>query len=369
MTLITLIGIRLFVSTPSAFIIGAAKQQDKVGSLDQVLLLESELLKIGITPKYLVIDPLETDWDSPEKKQHFRSGCAPIEALAEAKKLIENGADAVVISGEDHIKTGYSREERLSKMAVYGPSYPLTQAYTDLARAFSANNNITEQQFKVFASALFENYKTSFQNTFPDTFTSDLLPDLRWYKPITDLFRGVDCANPMVDFSGRLLLTSANVGEQLDVDKSEWLKVKSVGLSRLDGDGRDYLSDISHYEHLQQAYQQACNEAKIDFAQMFKGGDALLETYTCYPVVPMAFLKVSGLVEALEDIPDFLAEHSITITGGMNLAKAAWNNPALNALVLMHNRLCDSKEKYGLIHGNGGLGYRQGIAIVERVNN
>ena len=357
------------MKTPSAFIIGAAKQQDEVGSLDQVLLLESELLKIGITPEYLAIESLKADWHSPEKKHHFRSGCAPIEALAEAKKLIENGAAAVVISGDDHIRTGYSREERLNKMAVYGQSYPLTQAYTDLAQAFSADKKITEQEFKEFSSALFENYKTSFRDRLADTFTSDLLPDLRWYKPITDFFRGVDCANPMVDFSGRLLLTSADAAEQLGVDKSQWLKVKSVGLSRLDGDGRDFLTDIAKYEHLQQAYQQACDEANIDFVKLFKGGDALLEAYTCYPVVPMAFLLVSGLVETLEDIPDFLAEHSITITGGMNLAKAAWNNPALNALVLMHERLCHGKEKYGLIHGNGGLGYRQGVAIVERVNN
>ena len=356
------------MKTPSVFIIGAAKQQDEIGSLDHVLLLESQLLQYGITPKYLVIEPLQADWHSPEKEHHFRSGCAPIEALAEAKKLIENGEAAVVISGEDHIRTGYSRENRLSKMAVYGQHYPLTQAYTDLARAFSKNNNITEQQFKEFSSALFENYKSSFRHALADTFTPELLPDLRWYKPITDLFRGVDCANPMVDFSGRLLLTRADIAEQLGVDKSQWLKVKAVGLSRLDGDGRDYLTDISRYEHLQQAYQQACNEANIDFVQRFKEGDALLETYTCYPVVPMAFLLISGLVDFLDDIPTFLAEHSITITGGMNLAKAAWNNPALNALVLMHHRLCDGQEKLGLIHGNGGLGYRQGIAIVERVD-
>ncbi len=354
------------MKTPSAFIIGAAKQQDELGSIDQVLQLESQLLNSGITPKHLVIEPLQADWHSPEQKNHFRSGCAPIEALAEAKKLIENGEAAVVISGEDHIRTGYSRENRLSKMAVYGQSYPLTKAYTDLARAFSDRHTITEQQFKGFASALFENYLVSFRNALSDNFTPELLPDLRWHKPITDLFRGIDCANPMVDFSGRLLLTNANTAEQLGIDKSQWLQVKAVGLSRLEGDGESFLTDISKYEHLQQAYQQACDEANVDFVQLFKGGEALLETYTCYPVVPMAFLLVSGLVEVLEDIPDFLAEHSITITGGMNLAKAAWNNPALNALILMHHRLRNGEEKLGLIHGNGGLGYRQGVAIVER---
>jgi len=188
------------VKTPSAFIIGAAKQRDEIGSLDEVLRLESQLLQSGITPKILLIEPLLVDWHSPEKEYHFRSGCAPIEALAAAKKLIENGEAAVVISGEDHIKIVYSREERLSKMVVYDQSYPLTQAYTYLAHTFSENHNITEQQFKEFSSALFENYKMSFRNALSDTLTPELLPDFRWHKPITDLFRGGDCANPMVDF-------------------------------------------------------------------------------------------------------------------------------------------------------------------------
>ncbi len=205
--------------------------------------------------------------------------------MAEAKKLIENGEAGVFISGEDYIKTGYSQESRLKKMAVYGLSYPLTQAYTDLAHAFSKNNTITDQQFKEFSSVLFENYQISFLNALSDSFTPELLPGIRWHKPITDLFTGVDCANPMVDFSGRILVTRADIAEQLGVDKSQWLKVKALGLSRLEADGRDVLHEISRYEHLQKAYQQACNEANIDFVQLFKRGDALLQVYTCYPVV------------------------------------------------------------------------------------
>lgn len=357
------------MTTQSAFIIAAAKKQDEVGSLKHVLSLESKLRQHGITPKQLVIEPLEADWNGPEKEYRYRSGCAPIEALSAAKELIENGEAAVVIRGEDNIKTGYSRESRLSKMAVYGQAYPLTQAYTDLANTFSKNNSITPEQFKKFAGALFENYQVSFRHSMSDNFSPELLPESRWYNLITDLFRGVDCANPMVDFSGRLLVTRADIAEQLGVNKSQWLKVKAVGLSRLEGDGQAFLNKIARYEHLQQAYQQACNEAKVDFTSLFKQGDALLEAYTCYPVVPMAFLLVSGLVESLEEIPNFLDKHSITITGGMNLAKAAWNNPALNALILMYHRLCHGEEQLGLVHGNGGLGYRQGIAIIERVDS
>jgi len=349
-----------------AYIIAAAKQEDGLGSLDQVMQLESELLQQNIIPTHLYIDPLKTDWDAPEKDNHFRSGCAPIEALAQAKTLIEAGAPAVIISGEDFIKSDYSRDERLQKMAVYGDDFPLTDLYTELAKRFSENHNLDHSVFKQYAQALFENYKVSYRNTLADAFTEQHLPDPRWHAPITDLFRGIDCANPLVDFSGRILITNENTAHLLNIPSSHWLTVKSVGLSRLEGDGPNHVDTIATYEHLRNAYDSACDEAQLDFAQVFKQGHGLLEAYTCYPVVPMAFLLVSGLVDVAHNIPTFLSQHSITITGGMNLARGAWNNPALNALITMHHRLCDGPETVGLIHGNGGLGYRQGVAIVER---
>ena len=48
----------------------------------------------------------------------------------------------------------------------------------------------------------------------------------------------------------------------------------------------------------------------------------------------------------------------------MNLARAPWNNPALNGLITMYHQLMDSPQQFGLVHGNGGIGYRQGIAIL-----
>lgn len=350
----------------AAFIIAAAKQEDGIGSLDHVMQLESELLQHNIKPTHLYIDPLKTDWDAPEKENHFRSGCAPIEALAKAKQLIESGVPAVIISGEDFIKSDYSRDERLQKMAVYGNDFPLTDLYTELAKRFSQNHNLDDDVFKQYAHALFENYKLNYRNALADNFTEQHLPNERWHQPITDLFRGIDCANPLVDFSGRLLITQAHVAEQLNIPTTQWLHVKAVGLSRLDADGPEHIEQIAQYDHLQNAYDDACYEAQIDFPKIFKNGSALLETYTCYPVVPMAFLLISGLVDVAQNIPQFLEEHSITITGGMNLARGAWNNPALNALIAMHHRLNEGPEDIGLIHGNGGLGYRQGVAIVSR---
>lgn len=352
--------------TTSAYIVAAAKQEDGMGSLDHVMAYETQLLEQGIQTQHLYIDPLKTDWNAPERNNHFRSGCAPIEALAEAKRLIETGESAVLISGEDFIKSDYSRDERLKKMAVYGDDFPLTDLYTELAKRFSQNHSLDPDVFKHCAHALFENYKVSYRNTLAEAFTEQHLPDPRWHAPITDLFRGIDCANPLVDFSGRILITNKETALSLNIPTVKWLTIKSVGLSRLEGDGPNHVDTIATYEHLRDAYDTACLEAQLNFAQEFKQGHALLEAYTCYPVVPMAFLLISGLVDVAHNIPAFLSQHSITITGGMNLARGAWNNPALNALIAMHHRLSDGPEKIGLIHGNGGLGYRQGVAIVER---
>ncbi len=354
-----------------AQIVAAAKTQDNQGSLAHCLDLEARIRAQGVAVHELVIEPLSTDWHSPEPEDHFRSGCAPIEALARARELIGEGAPAVLIRGEDKIKSGYSRDDRLRLMAVYGQDYPLTEAYTDLAENFLARQDQSADTFRDLARHLFENYRATYLAQ-PGAAArggpgeGPALPAEHWHAPVTRLFRGVDCANPMVDFSGRLLVCSDAMTRDLGVARSECIDIRGMGLRRLAGDGRDYIDEIAGYDHLRQAYRECCEMAGIDFARRFRAGDALLEAYTCFPVVPMAFLLVSGLVDVLDAMPQFLARHSVTITGGMNLARGAWNNPALNGLISMHHRLLAGEESIGLVHGNGGLGYRQGVAILQK---
>jgi len=346
-------------------IISAVKTIDQQGSMAACLALEHRLELAGCTPHHLVIEPLRADWDAPEPTDHFRSGCAPIEALQRARALLASGTPAVVISGEDNLRSEYSRAERLARMAVYGADYPLTEAYTDLAQRFIDRHGISSSAFQQVAAALFDNHQQSYCNAVADQ--APLLPEERWYRPVTALFRGVDCANPLVDFSGRLLLCRAEIAQQLEIPAAERIRLAGVATRRLSGDGADHLGEIASYQHLQAAYAECGTASGVDFAAEFRAGNALLEAYTCYPVVPMGFLLASGLVDLLEEIPEFLARHSITVTGGMNLARAAWNNPALNALITMHHRLLQGPEHYGMVQGNGGLGYRQGVALLSRV--
>lgn len=351
-------------------IICAAKTIDNVGSMQHCFDLEAEIVKRNFTLHHLTIEPLSADWHSKEKLGFFRSGCAPVEALAKAKSLIEQGHDAVLISGQDNLKTGYSRQERLRLMSVYQDDYPLTQAYTDLAEQFIDLHNINADLFRHISECLFDNYKLSYRKALGDDFNENLLPDERWYQPLTALFRGVDCANPLIDFSGRVLVTSEALAAELQVPAEQWIEVKSVGLSRLEGDGPDYIKQIANYQHMREAYQSCCEQSGIDFTRQFSQGKALLDTYTCYPVVPMAFLLASGLVDSLEDMPTFLKQHDITVTGGMNLARAPWNNPALNGIITMVQRLlsCEGGAQTGLVHANGGLGYRQGVVLLSGVS-
>lgn len=345
-----------------AYLVAAAKETDGNGSLAPVERHLERLKQRNIEVPELSIEPLSADWHTPEAADRFRSGCGPIEALAEACKLLADGASAVVIRGKDMIKTGYPRDERLQKMAIYGDDYPLTQGYDEVAQQFIQYQQSDAEQFKSVASALFENYQRTYSAENPEATP----PGERWFEPLTSLFRGVDCANPIIDFHGALLICDAATADQLEIPSQQRLKIRGIGLGRLPDDGKEQIPDIARYDHLQEAYQAGCNQAGINFTDSFKRGDALLDTYTCYPVVPMAFLLNSGMVSSLEEIPGFLAQYPITVTGGMNLARAPWNNPALNGLISMYTKLCEGDITLGAVHGNGGLGYRQGIAILER---
>lgn len=346
-------------------IAAVGKTVDNQGSMQQCLDLEARITRSGTDIHHLYIEPLAKDWHEPSLPNHFKSGCAPIEALARAAELITQGASAVLIIGQDNLKSDYSRQERLDKMNIYASDYPITQAYTDLALQFIANQNIDEEQFKVLANHLFENYQLSYQNALGDDFSPSMLPAKEWYHFITELFRGVDCANPMIDFSGRVLLLSDAQAQSMSLEPQSLVEVKGVGLGILDHDGPEYIEQIARFDHLASAYQQCCEKAEIDFAASYIKGQALLETYTCFPVVPMAFLLACGLVDELEDMPDFLQRNLVTVTGGMNLARAPWNNPALNGIISMYRRLIEGPQSMGMVHGNGGLGYRQGVALLK----
>lgn len=336
---------------------GAGKTQ-----FDQCI---SQLSCHDIIPQTLTIDPLSTPWFSPIAQQHFRSGCAPLMALSSAYKSINAGAKAVVIQGREPLNSGYTREQRHELMAVYDGDLSIADLYDQLAHRFIEQQHSTTAQFLELAKQLQQNYQTTYQQYIDDGTAHFSLPSAKWRHHVTPLFRGVDCANPLIDFSGYVLLCDEETAKLLTPDHQ--VSLAGIGVNTLvTGSEPTALNEIAQYQHLQQAFNNACQQANIDFVAEFTQGNALLEAYTCYPVVPMAFLLCNGFVSSLDQLPQFLQQHSITVTGGMNLARAPWNNPSLNALITTFEQLRHSEQRYAMIHGNGGLGYRQGVAVLHK---
>lgn len=340
-----------------SLIIAAARSLNQQGDLQAVqdLIQKAEDQKQRCVT--LTIDDLNTPWQSPVQEGHFRSGCGPIEALSVANRLIQDGdADLVVISGRDFIKSNYSQEERHEKMVIY-PESSIPEAYTLLARHFCDQEGLTSDGFINLRNAVFENLKKT-------AVEQDLkLPAESWYEPLTELFRGVDCANPVIDFEGLVVITHSD--SELP-PLMEPVAIKGVGVGIAENDGPEFARELARYHALEKAVHYAEVQSGLDVAKIINDNDTLLEAYTCYPVVPLALLMKAGALQTEKEILHWLDNKALTCTGGMNLARAPWNNPALNGLIATCEQLQQRKTQ-ALVHGNGGLGYKQGIALLGRL--
>jgi hypothetical protein len=347
---------------PGAWITAAARLEDGPEKVSLANQAWEQVKLLSTHTAELAIDPLSEGWDTPIKPGHFRSGCAPIQALAHARSLIQSrSVEAVIIRGRDFIRSEYENDKALRNrlMAIYAESCPIPEAYTRLARAFCLLHGISEPTFKKLAALLYENYV---QTAKADGRYAEPKPAA--FEMVTDLFRAVDCANPVVDFQAAVVVVSDGLLRQLSLADRP-IRVVSVGLGSTAGDGPGHVQEISRYAHLKSACDQACKEARIDLRQEFQSGQLLLEAYTCFPVVPLAFLLASGICPNVNELEAAITSRPLTVTGGMNIARAAWNNPALNGLVVMAEKMRKTGTRLGAVHGNGGLGYRQGLALLE----
>jgi hypothetical protein len=80
-------------------------------------------------------------------------------------------------------------------------------------------------------------------------------------------------------------------------------------------------------------------------------------------VVPIAFLLATGLARDAREIKALLGAHPVTITGGLNLGRAPWNNSTLSAIVQATETIRDGTPVVG-VHSNAALGYKQGFAVL-----
>lgn len=305
---------------------------------------------LGLTCRRLVIQPLLAGWDV-EPADSFKSGAAPVFAVEEAVRLLETGTDLVVVSGKDFLRTEYSSAERARLMAVFGDT-SVAELYTELAEAFMGIHGISEDEFRELARALEVNYrKTAMRRGLK------VAPVGVNDRMVTELFRLVDCANPVIDFEGEVVLARSSVAARLEMEGVEVAAVATVEVP----DGPEQVGALAGYGHLREMLAEVSEQVGLD---ELLGGDAALELYTCFPVVPLAFMEAVGWAKTPAEMLEFLGKHAVTTTGGMNFARAPWNNPALHGLILVA-RAVQGGLRIGLVHGNGGLGGRQGVVVLR----
>ncbi len=343
-------------------IVAASRRIDGHGSLVELAEIRDRFEANGARVHEHRIAPLRFGWNAPLPDGYLKGACAPIEALISARAAIAaRQADAALISGIDPIKTEFAgrREDRERLMRIYGQRSFL-EAYDELAGAMRARLSMSMAEFEELAEHLFENYWATSALLDP----SRPRPGEQWFKKVTPHFRGVDCANPNIDFEGAILVTSARHAQAAGCDPDGFVRVDGLSVTQRGNDGIAHIPEIASYEHLAAAYDEACAEAGADIGGMLHSGRARLEIYSCFPVVPLAFLLATGVVSGLDEIPSFLKRHPATITGGLNLARAPWNNTTLNAIIQATQMICAGTELVG-IHSNSALGYKQGFVVLR----
>ncbi len=333
------------------FIIAADRIVDGEGSHAETEKVLAAARKKNLRIITLEIVTLAKRWEDKLASHEFKSGASAMAAIEKGRKLlVTKKADLVVIKGRDYLKTEYEHSAREKYMRLYRNKYTPLDGYEKLVPLFLKYHKLSEKDYFTIRDALFENYAQTWNGK---------LPGEKWFAPISKYFRGVDCANPTVDYSGQMILSLKKVKGAVAITGNAFTK--------LSVDGFESLPKIAPYLHLKRTAEKALKEAHVDFKKEFLKGRALLDAYTCYPVVPMGLLLRLGLVKNMKEIPEFLKSHKVTVTGGLNLGKAAWNLTSLNALIVMREKLLSSKKmKMGLVHGNGSLGNQQGITILHR---
>lgn len=196
-------------------------------AISDAVIAKAEKLKLTVTT--LEVVSLAKRWEDKLSKNQFKSGASAMAAVNQARKLLEaKKADVVVIKGADLLRSGYTREERESYMKLYNKKYTPLDGYTKLVPPFLKCFGIKEAQFKQISSALFENYARTWQGP---------LPESRWFAPVTKYFRGVDCANPNIDYSGQIVITDEAHADLLRIPNSERVSILGNAFTKLQVDG------------------------------------------------------------------------------------------------------------------------------------
>jgi hypothetical protein len=310
--------------------------------------------------------------DRLHKLNCYRSGAGPIQALFDAQALVDHQLyDAVFIFGCEPLLTNrrlYGREAIRRAMDIFADGGSLLNCYHVMSRLLCRELGLTDSDFYALAEALYQNYRRAFARLHPGADVADRGRNLAALQG--ELFYLTDCANPNVDFAGGIIVSSATAAERLDVPAERRLDILAVRQAVVEGSPESLAKIIGRWPvllpHLRDAFHALRRDCGLDLAREWRERRLLLDVYTCYPPIPLAFLLTCGFAASVAELPDLLREYPVTWTGGLNFAGAPWNNPVLHSLISLYQQLNALEAERFLVHGNGGVGELQGVALLGR---
>jgi acetyl-CoA acetyltransferase len=144
-------------------------------------------------------------------------------------------------------------------------------------------------------------------------------------------------ANPLVNQGAAVLLTSLAKAREFGIREQQLVYVCGGASAK---DSGDYLQR-DHYRH--SVCQDAVLRAALDQAEGEVSRFAMVELYSCFPIVPKMARRTLGLA----------ADAPMTTTGGLSFFGAPLNNYMTHAAAGMVRGLREQRGKLALLYGQG----------------
>jgi acetyl-CoA C-acetyltransferase len=159
-------------------------------------------------------------------------------------------------------------------------------------------------------------------------------------------------ANPMVNQGAAVLVTSRGRAREWGIPDERMIHVWGGAHAN---ECRDYLLRDRYYDS---SAQRAVLESVKQRISPEGDGFSAIELYSCFPIVPKMARRVLGLP----------AEHSFSVTGGLNFFGAPLNNYMAHATVAMVRQLRDADDgRPGLLYGQGEYVTKHHAVVLGRV--
>jgi hypothetical protein len=252
-------------------IVAVSEVKDGVGDMAETDRIRARIAAAKLRSREIRLAPLRMGWNGPLPPDYARGASTPIRPMSDASvSFAEGELDCLIVSGDDPIRSEFAsrKAERDRRMVAYPSGDTFLSAYTKVAREFVRQVGMREEEFRALSEMLFDNYRRTHTRLHPQ----ERPPEGRWFQPVTELFRGVDCANPNVDFVGCMILMTDAAADVCAIPVRDRIQVLAANVATACADDIARIAEVASYRHLGLVIDRTVEESRVDFCAEFRAG-------------------------------------------------------------------------------------------------